>query len=399
MKRGAANVNTCDVDGTYVMRIRRGLVAASASLCLVAGCARIASNPTTGLATATTLPFTTTRPSTTTAPPTSTRPVLVDGEHPTVAVLHKSIDPRPTDPPYVVSRLVLLDESTGAVRSQLYAAAPTLQIWGVAVAPDKRRVVFGLAPAWWRYRPASGCGERLMSIGLDGSPAREIGQGVDPAISPDGSKLAYATLATDNLNDCLARAVVVRDEASETERTFDFDSMITPKRPPSGIVQHMSWSPNGKLLAVEWWAGDESPWAVATIDLAAHTMSQVPLDAPTRAAVEAQLGKFTFVLLAGWRSNGSLLMYARCDCGYGGPPTPSISVVSDGVAAATPFDEEVTRFGRTVDPATYLAVDGNAALVGAVGGGNEVAIESAERRVDLGPVEAIAWPANLQYLP
>jgi hypothetical protein len=77
----------------------------------------------------------------------------------------------------------------------------------------------------------------IESIPLTGGTPTYVAAGMDPSVSPDGTELAYSSVAS-NTSD-----IVVRDLATGAQRTLD---------PSSGtaILNALSWSPDGTELAL-----------------------------------------------------------------------------------------------------------------------------------------------------
>jgi Tol biopolymer transport system component len=108
---------------------------------------------------------------------------------------------------------------------------------GVARAPDGTAVYFG--------QSGSPCGASgVFRVPADGSgPATRVADGALPAVSPDGTKLAYADARAPGI--CLA-TLVVRDLSTGTERAW--------QPPPSdgyfalGSIQKIDWAPDSRTV-------------------------------------------------------------------------------------------------------------------------------------------------------
>lgn len=178
------------------------------------------SSPTT---TATTSPTTTT---TTTAPPAGpTRPAVA------VAVSEQN-------------RLVVLDTATGEAlrvldqRETSEEDAGTNEIVGVTLSDDGRSVLYAVTGHLCDT-------DRIYRVAIDGGEPEELGNGLSPAVSPDGRSLAYArsndpTMCSDEL--------VVRDLTTGEERMW----------PPAqdgyeelANLLDLTWAADSRTLAFE----------------------------------------------------------------------------------------------------------------------------------------------------
>jgi hypothetical protein len=80
--------------------------------------------------------------------------------------------------------------------------------------------------------------EQVMSVPLAGGPVTEVAEGRDPAVSPDGRRLAYVT----DTDAGAPAAIVVEDLATRTSNRW----ATAPAGPDLGSL---SWSPDGRFLA------------------------------------------------------------------------------------------------------------------------------------------------------
>jgi hypothetical protein len=85
----------------------------------------------------------------------------------------------------------------------------------------------------------------IESVPLAGGALTYVTDGMDPAVSPDGSMLAYFRLfrTSDTTGRTVTGAVVVRNLASGSEKTVDSTAGFT-------IVQELSWSSDDTELAI-----------------------------------------------------------------------------------------------------------------------------------------------------
>jgi WD40-like Beta Propeller Repeat len=155
-------------------------------------------------------------------------------------------------PPGVVAvtsagALVVLDPVTGATVRTLVAGG----VFGdeISVSPGGSTVY---------YAAKRGCGAEIYAVPLTGGPSTAIAAGAQPAISPDGTRLAFVQepfasegqpqYVTCPLPPAPPVSLVIRDLATGTQTSYP--------RPPgvSGAlvypISHLSWSPGGRRLAV-----------------------------------------------------------------------------------------------------------------------------------------------------
>jgi hypothetical protein len=91
------------------------------------------------------------------------------------------------------------------------------------------------------FDDARGPRDFVLSVPLTGGPVTTIAEGRDPVLSRDGRLLAYWTY-TDRRALKQPVAVVVRDLAAGTQRTWAFSSYLRE-------ITNMSWSPGGRFLS------------------------------------------------------------------------------------------------------------------------------------------------------
>ena len=121
-------------------------------------------------------------------------------------------------------RIVLLDAETGKwVRTVAYTRADLGST--VAVSPDRRLVFFEASQRGVDYNP---CGQGIAAVPLTGGPPVLVAPAAsDPALSPDGQRLAYVT-GTDELNCSIA----VVDLATGARRSFAYPFQPHPPLVP-----------------------------------------------------------------------------------------------------------------------------------------------------------------------
>jgi len=154
--------------------------------------------------------------------------------------------------------LVVLDPLSGEARRILVSGG--VSPGAIAVSPDGRTVYFAVR---------SGCVGEIESVPVAGGRPRLVTPGALPAVSPDGTKLAFArgpdstarSITCDNPNP--RGQVVVRDLPSGHETVLPEESHPTRIYP----VSRLSWSPDSRSLLVS--AGpapDNTGWQLAVVD-------------------------------------------------------------------------------------------------------------------------------------
>lgn len=158
--------------------------------------------------------------------------------------------------------LVRVDPSSGSATQTLVGSG----VLGdeISVSPDGSTVYFAAR---------AGCKGVVESVPIGGGSPTVIGQGVLPAISPDGSKLAFAIEpsltrgcfpATPNLAPLYK--LVIRTVNSGAERVLPLSPQVSKGGLPSPI-SHLSWAADSAKLAVSTSAvQDNEGWNVWIVD-------------------------------------------------------------------------------------------------------------------------------------
>ena len=181
--------------------------------------------------------------------------------------------------------LVLLSPATGA---------PTRALVRGGVIGDEISVSADGQTIYFSRR--HGCVDDVESVALSGGKPTLITTGSLPAISPDGSTLAFARQPT-LTRHCMAGAgdpsaqydLVTRTLSSGVERVYP----VLPAGQSSGLpapISHLSWAPNGTELAVSIAAiQDNEGWQIALLDTATAQnylggtgVTSVPMTGPER---------------------------------------------------------------------------------------------------------------------
>jgi hypothetical protein len=158
--------------------------------------------------------------------------------------------------------LVTLNPASGAVTRTLVPSG----VIGDEISVAKGTVYFAVR---------HGCTGRIESVALAGGTPAELANGTSPAISPDGSKLAYATQPSLTTGCVPGQAditrlfkVVVRTVSTAAETAYP----MVPASQDNGLpapISHLSWAPDGRHLAVSVATiQDNEGWGVALVDTA-----------------------------------------------------------------------------------------------------------------------------------
>lgn len=170
----------------------------------------------------------------------------------------------------------------------------------------------------------------LFEVPLDGSGGlRRLGNGGAPAVSPDGTRLAYSTPS----NGCVGATLVVRELASGKEQRWEApesDGYFS-----NGAITAIDWAPDGRRLAFQFeWEGS----GVYLLD------TQLPGRLDTARPLEpGQQPDNTSLVLRDWHPAGDRIAVSTLCC-----------LNPDGMT-----DRQVRTTSRTllVDPTTNQSAD------------------------------------------
>ena len=161
--------------------------------------------------------------------------------------------------------LVILASASGSVAKTL---VPARVIGGeIAVGADRTTVYFAVS---------HGCTDEVESVPVTGGRPRHIAVGSRPAISPDGTKLAFAQEPSLTAG-CIPKQAGLTSRFRLIVRTLSSgDQVAYPMAAPgqdSGLpapISHLSWAPDGARLAVSISAvQDNEGWNLVLLDTAA----------------------------------------------------------------------------------------------------------------------------------
>jgi hypothetical protein len=146
--------------------------------------------------------------------------------------------------------VVLLDPETGAVTRTLVSSGAVGD--AIAVSPDGKTLY---------YEFVNGCQHQIWRVPTSGGSTTEVAsQGRRPALSPDGTMLAYARAPylvpegncgfPPNASDADYQLVVLHLATGQTRSLPMAVRHIGSDPGGAAAISHLSWSPNGSRLAV-----------------------------------------------------------------------------------------------------------------------------------------------------
>jgi hypothetical protein len=200
------------------------------------------------------------------------------------------------------------------------------------------------------YEKVVGCRDEIWKVPVAGGAPAKVDEGSVPALDPAGAKLAYTNqqrnsdvcTSPDNVNVAETYRVVVRDLASGATKAFPMDPEFTVSGLPIP-VGHLSWSPDGRRIAVSIPAAqDNEGWRLRTLDpardrfyLPSDETQEIPVakDAPRRDSWSK-----SYYAEGVYLPDGTMLVARRCCSGF----------LETGTKPEAPESADV----MVVDPAT-----------------------------------------------
>ena len=230
-------------------RVRRALLGTLGLALLTAACAKAVPPPSGAITTPTAIP---------------TRQALTGTASVHAPTRRPSSPPRPPALAAVTTggNLESLDPSTGHPLATLASGATGDE---VSLTPDRTHVYFETGPD---------CFHRILSVPLAGGPTSLVAAGSHPTVSPNGTKFAYAVeplgpgCPAGPTNPAILYYVVVQPLPGGTPSVFSLPPSLVNARQPR-TVDHLSWAPDNRRLAVSIDGGaDSKQWNAVVMDTA-----------------------------------------------------------------------------------------------------------------------------------
>lgn len=188
--------------------------------------------------------------------------------------------------------VVLVGTSDGRAARTLAPAGSADPTRKAVRSPDGATVYFG--------DQAIDCGwSDLFEVPADGSrPPRAIAKGHAPAVSPDGTRLAYATA-----DGCVGATLVVRDLATGAEVSWSVPDGRPPHPFALGGISAIDWAPDNRRVAFQM----DEHGGVHVLDtlLPGLLTAAAPVE-PRQQPADTSLG------LRSWHPEGGLAVAVQC---------------------------------------------------------------------------------------
>jgi hypothetical protein len=207
--------------------------------------------------------------------------------------------------------LVKLDPNSGAIVTTLVSGG----VLGdeISVSPDGSTVY---------YAAGKGCHPQMKSISTAGGAPVSIAPGMLPAVSPDGTKLAFASqpqLKTGCIpsqpNFAGDYKVVVRTLSSGAEKVLPLPPQVAQSGLPSP-VSHLSWAPDGLNLAVSTSAvQDNEGWGLYLVNTSVAKYYVIPGPGVTAVPVTGSDARRSYIREGIYTPNGNLFISRACCAG------------------------------------------------------------------------------------
>jgi hypothetical protein len=246
------------------------------------------------------------------------------------------------------SDLVLVDPRTGTRTSTI--ASGVAQGAKLSVTADGSTIY---------YEHDSGCAGHIYSVPAAGGSPTLVTTGTLPALSPDGSRLAYASETT-AATDCVAGQpppqdlLVVRDLRTGSETTY----RAAPQLTQSGLtypIDYLSWSADGRRLLVSLAeVQDNEGWALDILDLrtAKYYRTGVPREG---VPVTGDPSGRTYYREGVFMPDGNLFVNRVCCVGLGNGPLRTSTLMWEVTSAGAQIKQ--VAIGFTDRDHTSLDVD------------------------------------------
>jgi hypothetical protein len=206
--------------------------------------------------------------------------------------------------------LVTLNPTTGIVTRTLVAR----HVLGDELSVSSTGMVY--------FAVAQGCSSEVDGIPVSGGAVAEITQGSLPAVSPDGTKLAYAS-EPDLSPGCVPANQDLVGLYHLEVRTLSTGSDVTYPMEPTGQnaglpapISHLSWSADGHHLAVSVAAiQDNEGWNVVIVDTAQAHYYLTGAGTSYLPATGAPTPRRSYLREAVYLPNGDLFVSRACCAG------------------------------------------------------------------------------------
>ena len=229
----------------------------------------------------------------------------------------------PPRPPALVAvttagNLQSLDPSTGHPVATLASGATGDE---VSLTPDHTQVYFETAPD---------CFHQILSVPVGGGAATLAAAGSHPAVSPDGTKFAYAVeplgpgCPGGPTNSAILYYVVVQPLPGGTPSVFSLPPSLVNAR-QARTVDHLSWAPDNRRLAVSIDGGaDGKLWNAFILD----TTTDHYFVAESGSGVPVERGGGFYYRQAVFEPDGNLFANVAC-CSGAKAPTATVMAEVD----------------------------------------------------------------------
>ena len=272
--------------------------------------------------------------------------------------------------------LVDLDPATGAVRQTLVSSGVT----GDEVSVASNGTVY--------FATGSGCTGTIKSVPASGGTPTVVGSGWDPAVSPDGTKLAYADQPGSD-QTCPGWSTSTPGTAFRLgilALSGGATSKIIPQLPAAqqslpGPISHLSWAPDNQHVAVSIASvQDNEGWAVNIVDTAS---AQSYMDGPgvTTVPVTGDPTPQQSYLREGVYMPGGNLFVSRACCG-GFPPHDTSRLMWEVTPAGMMTHQVAIGFPAMDHLSLDVSSDGNWLLY--LGGGDLYVSQGGARPTQVG---------------